>query len=181
MLAIRNVGLFVLVAVFCGALYAQPEIDVEYPVGTPLPSGSNIDLGDNPDRNTQTVTIRIANSGTTDLTLTGGTGNFVQASGAVQVNYTIQQPATGVITAGNGINLNIDVTPNADGGWQLSITIPNDDSDEGVYSFLIKGTSGKKKKDEDCSTGEGSGYSLLMLLAILSASLATLRMYRSRA
>ena len=187
MIAVRNLCLVALVALCCGALYAQPELDVSYEVAatittpTAIADGGTIDLGDNPSKAQQTVTLRLENTGTSVLTLTGTSPNFLVPSGAQQVNYTVQQPGSGTINNGSFVDLNVFVTPNDAGGWQLLITIPNDDSNEGNYTITLKGTAGKKKKDESCSTQEGSKGGMLLLFGLLSAALVGLRLHRSRA
>lgn len=185
MSALRYICLIAVMAACCGTLYAQPEFDLSYDNGStittanPIADGGVIDLGDNPDKNTQTITLRLENSGSTALTLSG-TPTYLVPSGAQQVNYTIQQPGSGTIAGTSFIDLTVDVTPNDKGNWQLVITIPNDDSDESNYTITLKGSAGKKK-DEKCSTQEGSKGGMLLLFGLLSAALVGLRLHRSRA
>ncbi|MCB9934608.1 MAG: hypothetical protein H6840_02865 [Planctomycetes bacterium] len=173
---------FGVMALFCGVLAAQQDIIVQYPVGTTVAHGSSIDLGDHPDKAPYNLTIRIQNIGTgTNLVLdTSATNRPCDGGGAVQCNWFITQPATTTLAPSASVDFTMDITPNAKGKWEVWLDVYSDDPDTPKYSVRFFGTAGKEKKDEKCSTAEGSGLSLLALLGVVCALAAGVRLRGSR-
>jgi hypothetical protein len=169
-----------MVVLFSGALAAQQDINVQYPVGTTRTSGSTVDLGDF--SSAMILTIRIENIGSSNLTLdTSSASRPCNCSAATRVDWFITQPITTVLTPTAFVDFTLSVNPNDKGKWDVLLSIYSDDPDEAVYTIRFKGTNGKEEKDEDCSTGEGSGLSLLMLLGVLSAGIVGIRLRVARA
>jgi hypothetical protein len=170
-----------MVALFCGALAAQQDINVQYPVGTNVLTGSTVNLGDG--GSATILTIRIQNVGTgTNLTLnTSSASRPCNCSAATRVDWFIVQPITTVLAPAGSVDFTLELDPNDKGKWDVLLSIYSDDPDEAIYTVRFKGTNGKEEKDEDCSTGDGSGLSLLMLLGVLSAGAVGIRLRAARA
>ncbi len=84
-------------------------------------------------RSTRTHTFTITNSGSAVLNLTG---NVTSNS----TDFAVTQPSSATIAA-NGGTITFDVTFDpSDSGEEATITIPNNDADEGAYTFTVKGT-----------------------------------------
>lgn len=174
-------ALFVCLLLIAGAaLSAQPEISLEYPVGTVVNHTGSVNLGDNPDRNPHNLTVRIRNLGSTDLTLdTSTTERPVELTGASGVNWIRTQPAASVVSAGSFIDFTMTLTPNAKGNWSVLMSVYSDDPTNNPYQISFRGSAGKEDEDDDCSTGEGSG-GWLILLAALSAAVVGTRLRAAR-
>ncbi len=113
-----------------------PEIDVvgngiSIVSGDTTPSETDhTDFGESPQGISVVRTFEIKNNGPLDLTVTSTSvtaGDF--SSGNV----------SGTVTPGNSLNLQVTFTPTALGERTATITINNDDSDEGTYTFSISG------------------------------------------
>lgn len=174
------VHLFLLMAVVvcAGALAAQPEINVQRG-GVSIADGGTDNLGNSTGAAPFSVTYTIQNTGSSSLTLTGGTP--ITGSNPNSVNYTINPPGTTVIAAGGSTTFVLDLDPNGDGGWALNILIASDDADEDPYNIFVTGDTGTKEDDDDdCSTGTGSGPSMVMLAGLLAALAVALRLRLAR-
>lgn len=85
----------------------------------------------------------IANSGDTDLNLTGS-GDFVILGGSGCTEFTVTtQPTSPVASNGGTTSFTVTYSPTDDGEDTCTVTVENDDVDENPYDFTIKGT-GKK-------------------------------------
>ncbi|MCA8916761.1 MAG: hypothetical protein KDB90_15315 [Planctomycetes bacterium] len=181
----KLLAVLAVMVMFSGALAAQQDIDVEYPIGTSVASGSSIDLGDHADKSPYNLTIRITNAGTTNnLVLdTSSSSRPCTCSGATRVNWLVTQPLTTTLAPGAFIDFTLDLTPNDKGKWNVFLYIYSDDPDssENPYAIRFNGTAGKAKKDESCSTNEGGNFGFLILLGAISALGVGLRMRSSRA
>ena len=83
-------------------------------------------------------TFTIANTGTGPLTLTGAP-SFVSISGSS--DFTLSQDAVSPVAAVNGTTtFQITFNPSSYGLKTATVTVANDDADEGAYSFAIEGT-----------------------------------------
>lgn len=80
-------------------------------------------------------TFTIQNIGTTPLTLTGVP--FVQLSGSG--TFTVTGLPTSPIPAGGSVTFTITFSPTAVGSYLAIVTILNNDTDEGIYDFVIQG------------------------------------------
>ncbi len=86
-----------------------------------------------------TRTFSIHNTSGVPLLLTGSPR--VAISGAHAADFTVTtQPATGTVAAGGSTTFIITFNPSAAGLRTASVTIENDDDDEGNYTFNIQGT-----------------------------------------
>jgi hypothetical protein len=116
-----------------------PEITVRDPGNTVLGSGSGtydyggFVLGD-PDREAQFL---IQNTGTAPLNLTGDP--FVSISGTNAGEFAVQQPTT-PIASGASENFKITLAPSSVGAKSATVTIENNDPDEGTYTFALAAT-----------------------------------------
>jgi MYXO-CTERM domain-containing protein len=152
--------LFVLIALVFGAgLAAQgQEIDVERN-GDSVPSGTTVDLGD--------VDVRETTQVVTDLTLTGG----VAVTDTDDCDATVQQPGLTTIPPGGSTTFQVSITNDGGGTFSCDISIPNDDTDESAYQFIIQGDAqpddSENHNESECSTGTGTGG--IMILGGLAA------------
>lgn len=87
-------------------------------------------------------TFTITNSGTKDLTLSGTAPNYVTLSGAGAGAFSVtQQPTSGtVVMEGGTRTFQITYDPSATGTHTATVTIANDDLNEGTFDFRIQGT-----------------------------------------
>ena len=76
----------------------------------------------------------VQNLGTANLNVTGATISGTNAS-----EFVITASPIGTITSGGNIGLTIQFTPTASGIRSATITIINNDNDEGSYTFSIQG------------------------------------------
>lgn len=162
-----------------GALYAQPEIDVQMNAAS-IADGGSVNIGNKTGKGVQNLTFTILNTGTTDLNLTGPAP--VVCTSPKQLDYLLTQPAGLVVAASSSITFTLAVDPNGDGKYSVVVTINNDDSDEAVYNFTVRGNTGTEKKDDDdCSTNAGSGPGMLVLVGLLSVVVLGARLRRNAA
>ena len=91
--------------------------------------------------NVQTVTrtFRIANDGTSALNLTGSPVVQLSGSGAAAFSVVTQPP--GEIAAAGSATLEIVFAPTTPGEQAAIVTIANNDPDEGLFQFAIRGTA----------------------------------------
>jgi hypothetical protein len=83
---------------------------------------------------------KIKNDGTAQLLLTASSP-FVTIGGNNPSDFTLETiPTSGVINPGFTRNFSIKFSPTAPGIRSALVTIPNNDSDENPYVFLIQGT-----------------------------------------
>jgi MYXO-CTERM domain-containing protein len=173
--------LFVLIALVFGAgLAAQgQEIDVERN-GDSVPSGTTVDLGDVDVRETTQVDFTIRNEGVTDLTLTGG----VAVTDTDDCDATVQQPGLTTIPPGGSTTFQVSITNDGGGTFSCDISIPNDDTDEGSYQFIIQGDAeaddSKNHNESECSTGTGTS-GLLMFGGLAAIGAVALRRRKRQA
>jgi hypothetical protein len=171
-----------MVVVFSSALAAQQDISVEYPIGTSRISGATVNFGDDDSGVAILLTIRILNVGTTNLTLDTSTSNRpCNCTNAERLDWFVTQPATTVLTPTSSVDFTLEIDPNEKGDWSVLLRIFSDDPNENPFTLRFKGSNGEaEEEDDDCSTGEGSGPSLLLLLGALSAGVVAMRLRASR-
>jgi hypothetical protein len=173
-----QLGLLAIVMLGAGALAAQPEIDVQR-AGVSVSDGGTDNLGNSTGNSPFSVTYTILNTGSSTLTLE--TGTPITGSNPNQLNYTINPPASVTVAAGTSTTFVVDLDPLTDGAWSMNISIDSDDVDEDPYNFLLAGNAGvKKKEDDDCSTGENSGPSLVLLAGLFAALAVSVRLKLAR-
>ncbi len=84
-------------------------------------------------------TFTIENTGTGALDLTGSPN--VTISGTNAADFTVNsQPGSDPVSAGNTTTFQVTFNPSAEGLRTATVTITNDDADEGTYDFAIQGT-----------------------------------------
>lgn len=112
-----------------------PEIQLQHPVATDVACGYNLNFGSVPISSNNDQVIRIRNTGTSDLTVNSlpltGSGAFTLVS----------PPVTPFnIVAGGFQDITFRFTPSAAGPFSGTLTINNNDSDEGTCVVNLNGT-----------------------------------------
>ena len=140
----------------------SPEIDVQQN-GVSLVSGTgskgfgNAGIGLSKD-----FAFTIKNTGTGALSLSGTP--FVALSGTDAASFSVKtQPASATVAAGGTGSFTLSFTPTSAGSKTATVTIKNNDADEGTYAFTVTGTSGAPGT-LDAGFGT-SGIATLSLLA----------------
>jgi fibronectin-binding autotransporter adhesin len=83
----------------------------------------------------------INNTGTAALNLTGTAPNYVAVSGANASDFIVTaQPTTPVTSGGGTTNFTVQFTPSGAGLRSATLTILNNDSDEGTFTINVSGT-----------------------------------------
>jgi len=107
---------------------------------------------------TVTRTFTIANTGVDPLNLSGTPK--VAVSGSNAGDFTVTTQPTSPVTASGSTTFQVRFSPSATGTRSATLTIANDDSDEGTYTFAIQGTgasAGSTGWSADTGNGNGSG------------------------
>lgn len=156
---------------------AAQQIDVQRPAGTSLANGATDQLGKKTGKGTFALTYTIENVDATTLDLTG---TFpVTVSGAANVNYQLVQPGAASLDQNQTTTFEISVSPLDDGAYRLNLSIASNDPDDPAFLIRVRGDTGTKKEEDDCSTREGSTPGALMMLGALSALVLGVRRLRS--
>jgi uncharacterized delta-60 repeat protein len=115
-----------------------PEIEVQQPAGTSLASGGRRDFGIVGVGSTADLTFTIANTGTSNLNLTGSPKVAVSGTGASFFTVTVQP--TSPVFAGGGTTFVVRFAPTSPGAKDATLTITSDDADEGTsYTIYLAG------------------------------------------
>lgn len=120
--------------------FTNPEIDIDQ-AGTPITNGGNYDFGNvNINSSSPVVPFTINNTGNADLVLTGTPGSFVVLGGADASAFLVTQTFV-ASPIGPGISQTFEVTfdPTTTGTKTATLTITNNDSDEGTYVINLNG------------------------------------------
>lgn len=128
-----------------------PEIDVQRPAGTSIPSGiaTNDNVGTLTLGAATPVTWTIANTGTAALSLTGTP--LVAISNQVGLtSATVTTAPSATVAASSSTTFVVTITPNA-AAWGFRVTIANNDGDEGTYVFNAVGTATAPEMDVQTS------------------------------
>lgn len=123
-----------------GAAAAGPEIDVQRPAGTSIPSGlaTTDSVGALAIGTGTGVTWTIANTGTSALSLTGTP--LVAISNQFGLNSaTVTTQPSASVAAGSSTAFTITINPSG-ATWGFQLSIANDDSNENPYQFIVSGT-----------------------------------------
>jgi serralysin len=83
-------------------------------------------------------TFTIANNGTVSLTLSGTP--LVSVSGTHAADFTVTALPTSPVTASGSTTFQVTFDPSGTGTRTATLTLANDDSDEGTFDFAIQGT-----------------------------------------
>jgi endo-1,4-beta-D-glucanase Y len=115
---------------------AAPEIAV-IQGSTPIVSGTgNYNFGTQQQGvASAAVTFTIQNVGNADLTI--GT---ITKGGANPGDFTITQVSNATVIGSSSTTFTVVFTPSASGSRSASISIPNNDSDENPYTFIVSGS-----------------------------------------
>ncbi len=84
-------------------------------------------------------TFTIENVGTSDLTLSGTSPNYVTISGSTDFAIS-SQPLSSTIASGANLSFEITLNPSTAGLLEATVSIANSDTDENPYTFKIQGT-----------------------------------------
>jgi hypothetical protein len=113
-----------------------PEIQLEYPVASNVNCGFTLPFGNVVVNDSSSLTVRIRNTGTADLTLsplpTIGGGNANQ--------FSITTPPTSPIAAGSFSDMVVRFLPTTTGAKTTTISIANNDNNENPCSINLTGT-----------------------------------------
>jgi len=85
----------------------------------------------------KTITYTIQNLGTKDLTIASILSSGTHAANFVVSNFTTNT----TVAAGNTTTFDVTFTPSTTGTQTATITINNNDCDEGTYNFAIQGST----------------------------------------
>jgi hypothetical protein len=117
------------------------EISVQRPASTEIVSGATDTLSDIEATVATTFTWTIENQGgATNLTVSAIAAAPSGVANCTVTASPVLTPASPV-AAGNTATFDIDVTPTALGAYEFTITITNDDADEGTYTIVVQGTA----------------------------------------
>jgi len=113
------------------------EIDVTRG-GAPIAVGSTDTLNGAVAGTALAQSYTISNTGGTSLQVTVP----VTITGASNCIVNVTQQPVATVAAGGTTTLGISVTPNSAGPFSFSVSVLNDDADEGVYTWQVSGTAG---------------------------------------
>ncbi|CAG0977976.1 hypothetical protein PLCT2_01737 [Planctomycetaceae bacterium] len=126
-------------------------------------------------------TFTIRNDGLSTLNI-----GAITFSNQVNCTVTVSAAPTATLAVSATTTFTLEITPTAEGAFSFDMQIASDDGDENPYNAHIVGTAkpassgGNDNDDEEgCTTGEGTSFAGLLLVAI--ALLAARRVRRLRA
>jgi hypothetical protein len=129
-------GAYIIELTGTGVVAGSPEIDITQDL-TSIASGGSHNFGDvSVDVDSQAV-FTITNNGSAALELTGTP--LVSITGSDALMFAVVQPEASIIDAGGNTTFSITFTPTSLGAKSASISIENNDSDEGVYTINVSG------------------------------------------
>jgi hypothetical protein len=113
---------------------------VEIPSGDTSASTANgTDFGGGPVNGSGVLhTFTIANDGTSTLSLTGSPR--VQVNGPLEGDFTVETQPDATVAGASAVTFQLKFVPRAVGERAATVTILNDDPDEGSYTFVLRGT-----------------------------------------
>lgn len=126
---------YLLMCLFTTQAWAQiaPEIDIRQG-GTSIASGSSVDMGIASVGGSTTISFTIINAGipgAADLSLTGN--QEVLLGGTNQTEFAVTQPSSRTIPQGQIETFTVTFSPSGTGNRSATLTISNNDPDEGTY------------------------------------------------
>ncbi|MDX6766238.1 MAG: choice-of-anchor D domain-containing protein [Candidatus Methylacidiphilales bacterium] len=83
------------------------------------------------------VTTTLTNDGDADLVFSGN----VTVTGSTNANATVTLQPAATVTAGNSTTTTVSITPTAAGAWSVTLSLPNNDSDENPATWTITGNA----------------------------------------
>jgi hypothetical protein len=117
---------------------ALPEIAVREGTRTILDGTGSYAFGNVRLGSSAEVTLTILNSGNYPLSLTGSPKVAIGGSGAGHFSVPVQ-PSSSIAPSGN-TSFVVRFTPTSPGSFQATVSIPNTDSNEDPYDFVISGS-----------------------------------------
>ncbi|MBV7267754.1 choice-of-anchor D domain-containing protein [Winogradskyella luteola] len=127
------------------AVVSGPEINIQGNATTIVDGDTTPDVADNTDfgsittsGGTQVNTFTIQNTGTTALSLTGGSP-YVVISGAHAADFILTSTPNSSIASSGSTTFEITFNPSTDGTRTASVSIANNDTNEDPYNFDITG------------------------------------------
>lgn len=111
-----------------------PELQLEYPLGTPIVCGFNHNFGSIPATTNSDIVVRIANTGGDNLTINSFSG--------LSAPFSLVSPPTTPfnIPGGGHQDITIRFAPTTTGTFSSTLTINNNDADEGTCAINLSGT-----------------------------------------
>jgi fibronectin-binding autotransporter adhesin len=154
-----------------------PEIALEQPANTAIASGGSQDFGSVEVGSNTSLTFTIRNSGDLALNLTGTPAAAI--SGANEADFTVTANPITPVAAGGSTTFTVQFAPSAATARNATLTIANDDSDEGSFVINLTGTgtvsdpfaawSGGATFDADAN-GDGVSNGLAWILGAANVS-----------
>lgn len=112
-----------------------PEIQLQYPIATDVACGFTLPFGSVAVGTNSSLTVKVKNLGTADLTFT-----LSSITGTGAADYSITTPPTSPIAAGGFSDMVIQFAPSVAGSRPAAISISSNDSDEPSCGVTITGT-----------------------------------------
>lgn len=152
-----------------------PEIDISRTTGLPVANGGSLNLGTLASGATQTMGFIVFNTGNATLNLTGNPR--VAVSGETNCTLVVLAQPGPTIAGASSTTFNVSHTVLAPGPFSVTVTVLNDDADEGNYTFTVTGTGGSSAFGTNgnggggggCVAGGNSNGFLLVLVSLLGA------------
>lgn len=107
--------------------------------GTAVADASEVEFGTATVGNSKSLLFSIQNAGTTSLHLSGGP---VDVLGTDQALFPIDSQPVATVAPGGSVSFTLRFSPNAMGRVSATVSIPNDDTVSGDFSFQVSGTGG---------------------------------------
>lgn len=123
-----------------GTADGPAEIDIQDPNTNSVASGATLTVYAAVAGTSSLGTFTILNTGGLDLNLTG-TPLVDVGSSEVNCAVTITQPTTNPVPGAGSDTFGVDVNPTAAGAFSFTVTIVNDDADEGTYTINFAGVA----------------------------------------
>ncbi len=117
-------------------IIGTPEIQLEYPIASNAACGFTLPFGNVVVNASNSLTVRIRNTGSADLTLSP----LPTIGGADPSQFSITTPPSSPIAAGGFSDMVVQFLPTSTGAKTASILIDNNDSDENPCSISLTGT-----------------------------------------
>ncbi|MCB9931904.1 MAG: tandem-95 repeat protein [Planctomycetes bacterium] len=155
----------------------QPDIQVEYPLYTPQPNLSVLQVGGAGIGSAKPITLYVRNIGTGPL-------NIISVTPSVEVNCVgaLVSAGSSPVAPDGSTTLDLTVTPAGGGAFSVTFTIVSNDPDTPNFEITIEGSGvagggGGGGDDGGCSTSGGNGSWLLLfgLLCALGVAIRTVR------
>lgn len=128
------------------------------------------------------LTYYVTNVGTSTLLMSGSPSFSGMVNCTAALSSALFPPVFIIPGTANRISFGIQVIPSSNAAWSVTVSVPNDDSNEGPTTWTIRGTAsagGSGGSSDDADGGGGCGAGAIGGL-ILALSLLGLRLRRRR-